>query len=153
MKIISLLLILIIHSPIFTQVITFEKLITTGQGYSVQQTIDGGYFVSGIKQNIHTVVIKTDPYGSILWTKIFDSTATTYQTSNAIQALDGGYIILGSKSISGTYNIYFIKTNINGDTLWTKSFGPGKYGCSVKQTTDGGFVILGISGGYVKQIT
>lgn len=152
MKIISLLLIFVIHSHIFTQVITFEKLFTTGQGYSVQQTIDGGYFVSGIKQNIHTVVIKTDPYGSILWTKIFDSTATTYQTSNAIQALDGGYIILGSKSISGTYNIYFIKTNINGDTLWTKLFGPGKYGCSVKQTTDGGFVILGISGGYVKQM-
>jgi hypothetical protein len=63
------------------------------------------------------------------------------------QTSDGGYIVLGHTMSygSGDKDIYLIKTNSRGDTLWTKTFGgPGtEYGRSVQQTSDGGYVVLG----------
>ncbi|HKR04971.1 MAG TPA: T9SS type A sorting domain-containing protein [Bacteroidia bacterium] len=60
---------------------------------------------------------------------------------------DGGYIIAGSTNIPGGFNaeICLIKTDVNGDTLWTKTFGGpnGDYGYSVEQTTDSGYIVLG----------
>ncbi|MEP7171176.1 MAG: T9SS type A sorting domain-containing protein [Bacteroidota bacterium] len=56
----------------------------------------------------------------------------SYQTS------DGGYII--------TYDVFLIKTNNNGDTLWTRKF-PQLTCNSVQQTTDNGYIITGWTGG------
>ncbi len=43
--------------------------------------------------------------------------------------------------------MYLVKTNSLGDTIWTKTFGGTDYDAAyaVKQTTDGGFIISGIS--------
>src|SRR3977135_1662200 len=58
------------------------------------------------------------------------------------QTTDGGYIITGSTRSFGAIqdDLYLIKTNVNGDTVWTKIFGGTWYddGWSVRQTTDGG---------------
>ncbi|MBK7854381.1 MAG: hypothetical protein IPJ79_05275 [Bacteroidetes bacterium] len=60
---------------------------------------------------------------------------------------DGGYIIAGTATETGTFNsdICLIKTNSNGDTLWTKTFGGlnDDYGYSVDQTTDSGYIVAG----------
>ena len=48
--------------------------------------------------------------------------------------------------IPGTQYIYLIKTNAEGDTIWTRTL--GESGCSnfawsVQQTYDGGYIITG----------
>jgi hypothetical protein len=41
------------------------------------------------------------------------------------QTADTGYIIAGFTDFSGSENIWLIKTDPNGDTLWTRTYGSG----------------------------
>lgn len=64
-----------------------------------------------------------------------------------IETSDGGYAIIGSTNSfgSGNYDIWLLKTDSSGDTLWTKTFGgPDEdQGFCLRQTSDNGFMIAG----------
>jgi len=126
-------------------------------GSSVQQTTDGGYIVVGYvsySDTGHTVpadvyLIKTNAQGDTIWTR-------TYGGANgdggfAVQlTADGGYIIAGVTYSFGPGtpdygNVYLVKTNAQGDTLWTRAYGGPSYEeCnSVQPTSDGGYIIIG----------
>jgi hypothetical protein len=68
------------------------------------------------------------------------------------QATDSGYVIVGDTYTFGAGNsdIYIIKTNSKGDTIWTKTCGGAKdeVRYSIKQTYDGGYIITGYSSSY-----
>ena len=78
--------------------------------------------------------------------KTFGGTGSEYAYSFQ-RTTDNGYIILGTTTSSGAggEDIYLIKTNVNGDTLWTRTFGGANVdrGYTVKQTNDGGYIITG----------
>ena len=62
------------------------------------------------------------------------------------QTSDGGYIATGVIYITGGTDaeVYLVKTDANGNTLWSKTFGGASTfdcGYSVQQTTDGGYII------------
>ncbi|UGV40253.1 putative Ig domain-containing protein [Methanococcoides orientis] len=61
------------------------------------------------------------------------------------QTSDGGYIILSSANISGSYDMWLIKTNNLGSEEWNVTFGGDEreYGEYVQQTTDGGYILAG----------
>ena len=120
-------------------------------GTSVQQTFDGGFIVlgmihdsAGIMADIY--VIRTNLDGDTLWTKTYGGDKTEEGLSIQ-QTSDGGFIIGGgTNSFSGNdYDVYLIRTDINGDTLWTRTYGGDfyDYGRSVQQTSDSGFIIAG----------
>ncbi len=118
------------------------------RGYSVKQTFDGGYIVTGYA-NSDVYLIRTKENGDTLWTKTFGGELTDMGYS-VLQTTDGGYIITGMKDkdyYENTSRVFVIKTDDNGDTSWTKSFGvnDNNIGYQIKQTTDGGFIITGLS--------
>jgi hypothetical protein len=153
------LIMMICISNITSAQITFQKTFGGANydyGYSVQKTTDGGYIIAGETESFgaggyDVYLIKTTANGDTLWTKTFGGISDDYVNS-VQQTADGGYIIAGTTESfgAGGYNFYLIKTDANGDTLWTKTFDgiSDDYGNHVQQTSDGGYVIAGTTGNY-----
>jgi hypothetical protein len=119
--------------------------------YSIQQTSDSGYIITGSTQSFGAGVqdvylIKTTATGDTLWTKTFGGTGIDVGRS-AQQTTDGGFILAGyTKSFgSGVQDIYLIRTTANGDTLWTRTYGgtDTEFCGSLQKTSDGGYIIAG----------
>src|SRR3989304_100374 len=135
---------------------TFQKTFggtSDDWGFSVQQTTDGGYIITGTITSFgagyeDVYLIKTDANGNTLWTKTFGGTSSD-EGYSAQQTTDGGFVITGYTGSfgAGIDDVYLINTNGSGDTLWTKTFGGIgiDYGLSAQQTTDGGYVIAGVT--------
>lgn len=86
-----------------------------------------------------------------LWTKIYGGDSADFAYSIQ-QTLDGGYVIVGlSRSFgAGSYDVWLLKTNPSGDTIWSKTYGGSNSdgGNAVQQTTDGGYIIAANTGSY-----
>ncbi len=126
------------------------------QANSVQQTADGGYIVTGYTWSFgggkcDVYMLKIAPNGDPAWTRTFGGTNEDYGYGGfgVQQTTDSGYVIIGTTDSygAGMYDVYLIKTDENGDTLWTKVLGGSDYdeGVSVQQTSDGGYIIAGFT--------
>jgi hypothetical protein len=119
----------------------------------VKITSDFGFVVAGYTSTDNNgnypdiQLFKTDSSGNLLWYKIIGDTAI--QTANYLDITsDGGFILIGNIANRPSLNrdIYLVKTDPNGDTLWTKRYGlpnSDEYGRCIKQTLDKGYIITG----------
>ena len=117
----------------------------------MQPTSDDGYIIAGLSLSfdgglLDAYLVKTDADGNHLWTKEYggDESDAAYCIC---ETSDGGYIITGfTESFgAGRDDVWLLKTDENGDTLWTRTYGGEDYeiGWSVCETSDGGYVIAG----------
>ncbi len=122
------------------------------RGYSVQQTSDGGYIITGTTQLVfrpgdnNVYLLKTDAAGREEWNREFGGSGED-NGNCVLQTAEGGFIISGSTTSSGNgdTDVYLIKTNAAGKKEWEKTYG-GKeadFATTVRQTTDGGFIVAG----------
>lgn len=91
---------------------------------------------------------------SIQWQKSFGG--GMYEYAKEIEAtIDGGYITAGYSESSdgnvsfnhGAGDCWIVKTNASGSIQWENSYGGTgfDYGCSIQQTSDGGYIVVGYS--------
>jgi len=129
---------------------------STEWAYAVEQTTDGGYIVAGYAGSFgagsnDVYLIKTNANGDTLWTKTYGG-ANLDEAHAVQQTTDGGYIVAGTTNSfgSGGNDVYLIKTNANGNTLWTRTYGgmAQDVAYAVQQTTDGGYIVVGITGNF-----
>jgi hypothetical protein len=108
----------------------------------------GGYFNAGLFTNGDVWLVKMDQMGDTLWTKTYGGPGI--DEGNSIQQTsDNGYILAGAKSNNlQIYDAWLIRTDENGDTIWTKTYGEN-FGeeniLSVRQTSDNGFIFTGFA--------
>ncbi|GEM_PF-1869571 len=131
---------------------TFEE-INKDIGYSVQQTSDSGYIVSGttnLSGNSDDIyLIKINPSGDIVWAKTLGDSMLAECGLSVCQTLDGGYITAGWESwLFPSLDLYVIKTDENGNELWggyfySDSVWFNESGYSVQQTSDSGYIVSG----------
>ncbi len=130
---------------------------------SMRQTVDGGFIISGytesyVPDSTNIYLVRVDSNGDTVWTKHYGGSLEEI-SSSVRETSDGGYVLTGSTQSFGVANenLYVIKTNSNGDTMWTKTYGqPDRYskGNDIIQTNDGGYAIAGLiktassNGGY-----
>lgn len=87
--------------------------------------------------------------GTLNWNSTFGGSEDD-EGYAVLQTDDGGYLVLGLTESFGERNgdIYLVKTNSGGKLVWNKTFGTRgglEVGRSIKQTSDGGYVIAGSS--------
>ena len=135
---------------------TFGDTNTLGSGgLNIQLTNDGGFIIVGNMtisgKGSEVYLIKTDGSGNEQWTKTFGGDENDYGRT-VEQTSDGGYIICGYTlsfgNMNGQYDSYLIKTDGSGNEQWSKTFGSSgnESFYSVKQTTDGGYILCGSNG-------
>jgi uncharacterized delta-60 repeat protein len=117
--------------------------------YSVQQTSDGGYIVTGFTGSFSSgdadiILIKTNSLGNLQWAKTYRGTNYDYAYS-VRQTSDGGYIVAGHTLSfgAGNWDVFLIKTDANGNLQWAKTYGGTDWdeSYSVQQTSDGGYIL------------
>lgn len=147
----SALLLLFLHDLGFSQVTFFKHLGGAGfnRGVTVEEVAGSGFVVTGYTNGRgaggeDVFLIRTDSVGDTLWTKTFGGPGN--ENGWAVrQTDDGGFVIAGFTDSfgAGGQDVYLIRTDATGDTLWTKTFGgPGdEYGWDIRNTVDGGFII------------
>jgi len=127
------------------------------RGFSIQQTIDNGYILSGYTVSFDADgsgcdvwLIKTDSEGYKEWDRTFGGTGIPNKFDmgySVEQSNDGGYIIVGDteRYFVSEADILLIKTDSNGNEQWSATFGGSSAdrGRSVQQTTDDGYIIAG----------
>lgn len=158
MKKTLLLLMGLLFSLTVTSQIVFEKSIggeMLDMGHDGCQTSDGGYIATGVTSNpldgnFNIYLVKTDEYGDTLWTKSFGDAGDDRGLS-VLQTDDGGYILTGHRTDTVSMNqfAFLIKTDANGDTLWTKKYAGTSIvqGNEVLSTLDGGYAVAGLANG------
>ncbi len=128
---------------------------------SVRQTSDDGYILTGWTNSLGAggydcYLAKLDPDGMLVWQKTFGGSGDEICHS-ALETTDGGYIIVGYTSSfgAGSDDVYLVKTDSGGSLLWQKSFGGAGFdgGYAVHQTTDGGYIIAGVSTSFSVDLT
>jgi prepilin-type N-terminal cleavage/methylation domain-containing protein/uncharacterized delta-60 repeat protein len=127
------------------------------QGRSIIQTSDGGYVVTGSTElsgagMADTILIKYNSSGTMLWNRTWGGTGVEWGNS-VIQTSDGGYAVTGDTSICSptcSYDATLVKYASDGTLSWNRSIGGSgsDYGFSIIQTSDGGYVIAGMTYSY-----
>lgn len=125
--------------------------------YTVQQTSDNGYIVSGAttssgQGSYDYLVLKLDSAGVITWQKTYGGSGEdiAYQIQ---QTSDGGYVVNGytrSFNVGGGMDFWVLKLTSTGGITWQKTYGGNGFdlGYSVQQTTDGGYILAGLTTSY-----
>ena len=151
--------------------------------YNIISTKDGGFFFNGFldvtasnglgmtKKNMkiskkHGVgefwCHKIDKDGNLQWRKYFGGTNND-RSYDAIQTLEGDFIIVGTSESNdfdisnskGSYDMWVIKLDNNGNLIWEKSFGGKGYdgGNAVIENSYGNIMILGQTNSLDNDIT
>ncbi|WKZ64865.1 MAG: T9SS type A sorting domain-containing protein [Flavobacteriales bacterium] len=98
-------------------------------------------------------MMKLNGEGDVLWCKGYRSTTNLWYTRrDAVieRTLDGQYAVLatlGPPNQHDWFRPYLMKTDLNGDTLWTRSVGRNNYTYvtqDLQASSDGGYMISGL---------
>lgn len=119
--------------------------------YDLKHTADGGFIAAGTTgewAERDFYVVKIDAEGNEVWSRTFGAAGCDVCQS-VLETPDGGYLLAGyryrvSPPGSGYGDVWLIRLDSGGDSLWSKAYGDsiGEY-CNTIQSTADGLIIAG----------
>jgi hypothetical protein len=123
------------------------------EGFGVVITPDNGFAIAGyvdqdgsgpLRRDIY--LLKTDAFGNKLWDKTYGGALDDEARALSVQP-DGGFVLTGYQSVAGSQeNVFVLKTDSEGNTLWFNNFGASAYrkkGLSIALASNGDLVVAG----------
>lgn len=144
-----------IHDAI---ILSDTNFVVTGYTDSLSSTNPFEPIPSGYHPQLF--MLNLDGDGDVLWCKGYDSAPHLWwalSSSRLVESQDGGFVVLATLSSPGfsmAYRPYLMKTDSNGDTLWTNSAGEAGYRyrtIDLLATYDGGYMFNGVVRGNMPQ--
>jgi len=126
--------------------VIWSKTYGKGSGFSLDEAGDEGYVVVGTSGD-DVLLLRTDEEGEVLWSKTYGGAGK--QLGRALQvSRDGGYLIgaiTSSDPSSGNWGFYLLKTDSQGEVVWSKTLGgsKGNWLYAILETPEGGVVAVG----------
>ncbi len=130
-------------------------------GQAIVATNDGGAFISGNTTSFGAGsfdlwLLKIDSRGDTLWSKTYGGRGSDYGNSLVVTD-DGGAFIVGRTNSfgNGGSDLWLLRVDSNGDTLWTKTYGEAgdENSLSMSITSDGGTLIAGNITPFAKNVS
>jgi len=120
-------------------------------GYSIKQTHDKGYIIAASSNSYgnsyQACLFKRDSVGEYEWMRTYGG-ADWDLAYDVVQAYDSGFIFCGEtyNNTAGFSDVYVVKTNNVGDTIWTRTIGGSLIdkGNAIIETSDSNIVVAGI---------
>jgi hypothetical protein len=124
--------------------------------YDIVQTDDGDYLLAGgakssnVTMNFDLFVVRANQSGDTVWTRRYVIPGREFWDGIAYtiaKTADGHFIVAGEIFLQAQYlsDIYVIKINDNGDTLWTSviDYDMREYAWDCVETPDGDILLTG----------
>jgi hypothetical protein len=121
-------------------------------GRSIKETHDGGYIIAGTSSSFgpgaaSVYLIKTDSMGKHLWSNTYGGHQNDWGYTLEL-TYDSGYFVAGysnSFNPSNGYDVYYFKTDRNGNLLWEKTVSGTEWDFIYGSVAmpDSGFVLCG----------
>ncbi len=142
--------------------LSLSNLVYIESSRDVVETADGHYVLAGYTSGltapasassspsastIGLSLIKMTAAGDTLWTRVFEGLEPFDGSAgySIIETDDGGLLVTGATSIDlgGSLHVWLIKTDLNGDSLWTRTYTSGAKDIarSIIAADDGGYFI------------
>lgn len=100
-------------------------------------------------------IVKLDSLGTILWKNVYGGLSSTDRPFSINSTSDGGFIVAGESASNdsfvtgnhGGFDYWVVKYNSLGIPQWQKALGSNNHdeAFSVKQTSDGGYIVVGVT--------
>ncbi len=121
----------------------------SGEARDLEVLANGHIVVAGRSSPtgyMRPVLVELDENGELLWYRAYEQVpgGGLADWTYSLCKTTTGYALFG---LDSNYDFSLINVDHEGDTLWTRRFaiGDGDYGYSVEQTSDGGFIMCGIT--------
>jgi len=109
-------------------------------------TPNNDYIISGTASNATSrriLMMKVDSLGNIIWSNCYGQGLNNSNAGWCVKVLSDGNYLIGGAIDSG--DIYFIKTDTSGNTLWSRSISTGGFDVAtgIETCSNGNFVVMG----------
>ena len=163
MKIISKIVYLVLFLTVvsFSQTITFDRdyalFGNESEGWMVQQTTNGDYFVAG-EADTNLFIMKTDSLGEIIFSRIYEQ-SNEYEHFRTLPieiTKDGGVLFTTGISHALGSELFITKLDSDGNTIWEATVPDTQsvFGSDILETPEGDIWAIGyISRKKVKVLT
>jgi hypothetical protein len=118
----------------------WQQFLKGNRGWSVLQTADGGYAVTG-DNGSSSLLIRTDSSGLLLWAKTYQIGEKATSLPYLVSSTDEGY------ALAGTWEnqVALVKVDSEGNTQWNKTFAYNAASVHLRsliQTNDKGYALV-----------